>query len=735
MDTDRRHQVTELVKTLRELPADERPTQLERACAGDADLRREVEALLETAGPSERPPDTIGPRPAERPPSQIGKYKIVGKIGKGGFGEVFLGRDPVIKRQVAVKLCNSGDERLRRRFSREVEIAGGLQHPNITTVHDSGTFGEIPYLVQEYLPGEDLAQQIRSRRETTPAERLRYLIQVARGLSYAHGRGVVHRDVKPSNVRVLEDGTVKILDFGIARLLDDAKTRLTQTGMRIGTMCYMAPEQLRGEKVDPRADIFSFGILAYELLSYEHPFKAESGHQVMYRVLESEPTPLEELWSDCPPRLADCVRRCLAKDADQRFDDMVEVLNELEAVAVEESAMATAVTSATSMTSVRAAALPGRRGPRRRRSLPSWARRLAGAAVVLAVLALVYLLGRGAIALEPLTEPPSLKPEAQAAAQEVPASPEPSAPATTSIRPPPEATTSVRPSASPPPPAHGPEGAADPPGAATPRPVPETPLPVKEPEVVAPELRVDAGTEGQAQPPAPGEAAPPAPLAKGRVAINALPWALIESLTAADGTEIELKTHYTPLGLVIPIGVYSLVLSDPGSGGLRRCRLEVRTGSVGGCHERFSRVRAEDFFALYEPDAGSGRRPPHPPPGPPGRPPTRGGRPPDPPRKIPSWLKKSAQAYFDGDYASVEGLLASGKVKEERERFYVFLFRGSALHALYLLGGEDDESLATTAARDLKACREHRSAFSPSSEHFSPRFIEFFSVAGVRAGS
>src|SRR5262245_29771718 len=150
------------------------------------------------------------------PLEKIGKYEVVRKIGQGGFGVVYEGRDPFIKRRVAIKTCSTEDEEIRKRFFREAEIAGNLQHRHVVTVFDLGVPEGVPYLVQEYLPGEDLAHKIKRRDRLDDFTKLSYLAQVAEGLEYAHAQGVVHRDIKPANIRILEDGSVKIMDFGIA---------------------------------------------------------------------------------------------------------------------------------------------------------------------------------------------------------------------------------------------------------------------------------------------------------------------------------------------------------------------------------------------------------------------------------------------------------------------------------------------------------------------------------------
>ncbi len=259
----------------------------------------------------------------------IGKYKIEKKIGSGGFGEVFKGYDPFIKRHVAVKTCSSKDEEIRNRFFQEAEIAGNLQHRNITTVYDFGIHDGLPYLIQEYLSGEDLDAKIKRRDFLPYPEKLYYLLQIARGLAQAHNKGVIHRDIKPANIRVLEDGTVKIMDFGIAKLAQQ-ESGLTQTGMTLGTAAYLAPEQIRGEAVDHRTDIFSFGVLAYELLTHGRPFQGQQISAVIYQVLNHEPTPILELAPSTPVQLTAIVERCLRKNVAERLANGGALVKELE---------------------------------------------------------------------------------------------------------------------------------------------------------------------------------------------------------------------------------------------------------------------------------------------------------------------------------------------------------------------------------------------------------------------
>jgi serine/threonine protein kinase len=256
---------------------------------------------------------------------KIGKFQVVETIGKGGFGVIYLGLDPHIKRRVAIKTCTSGEQEIRNRFFHEARIAGNLHHRNVVTVYDFGVQDEVPYLVQEYLTGEDLDRKIKRQDFIPLPEKLHYLIQIARGLDYAHSQGVIHRDVKPANLRILEDGTVKIMDFGIAKLASQ-ETGLTRTGMTLGTASYLSPEQIRGEAVDPRTDIFSFGTMAYELLSYRRPFQGEHISTVLYQILNESPPPLRELCAECDDELAAIIGRCLERDPDRRFQSCGELL-------------------------------------------------------------------------------------------------------------------------------------------------------------------------------------------------------------------------------------------------------------------------------------------------------------------------------------------------------------------------------------------------------------------------
>ncbi len=259
---------------------------------------------------------------------KFGKYEVRKQIGAGSFGDVFKAYDPTIKRNVAIKTCTTAGEEARLRFSREAEICGNLQHANIVTLFDFGFEGETAYLVQEFLKGEDLDERVARGESVASHDALDWLMQIARGLAYAHSKGVVHRDVKPGNIRLLTDGTVKILDFGIAKLIYEESV-LTRTGMTLGTAGYISPEQILGRGLDTRSDVFSYGILAYELLTLERPFQAESGIEVLHRIVEAQPAPVTEVWAECPEALSMLVLRCLAKEPDQRYQSFEEVIEAL----------------------------------------------------------------------------------------------------------------------------------------------------------------------------------------------------------------------------------------------------------------------------------------------------------------------------------------------------------------------------------------------------------------------
>src|SRR5215468_2809589 len=266
--------------------------------------------------------------------ARIGRYLVTGRVGKGGMGMVYLGLDEALERKVAVKtLTGEGlaDEDSRRRFQIEAKAAAKLQHPNIVTVFELGEDRGVPFIAMEMLGGADLETLLRSGESLPLAERLDILIQVARGLAFAHEHGVVHRDIKPSNIRLLDDGTAKIMDFGIAKV---GGAQLTKTGMMVGTVNYMSPEQVRGQKLDGRSDVFSLGVILYELLTGRRPFRGEQVTEVLYKIVHEDPPPLDfTSLGELSPRLQEIMSRALAKKLEQRYasasqlgDDLAEVL-------------------------------------------------------------------------------------------------------------------------------------------------------------------------------------------------------------------------------------------------------------------------------------------------------------------------------------------------------------------------------------------------------------------------
>ena len=263
---------------------------------------------------------------------KLGKYLIQRELGRGAGGVVYRARDPIINRLVALKTITTGLAEypdLLQRFYQEAQSAGGLQHPNIVTIYDLGDADGIPYIAMELLEGESLDQLI-SRRAALPVPlKLTYALQACRALDYAHKRGIIHRDIKPDNVMLTRDGTVKVVDFGIARVLETSKT---QTGMLLGTFAYMSPEQYHGEHADARSDIWSFGVLLYELLAYQRPFRGATPASLMHSICQQEPSPLQDTIPDCPAALEKVIQRVLRKSPDERYQSMEEVLLDLDPI-------------------------------------------------------------------------------------------------------------------------------------------------------------------------------------------------------------------------------------------------------------------------------------------------------------------------------------------------------------------------------------------------------------------
>ena len=252
-------------------------------------------------------------------PTRIGAYDIVAVIGRGGMGTVFKGNDPRIGRAVAIKVLTAAadDPDLLARFYREAKYTGSLQHQNIVTVYELGHQDGVPYLVMEYLEGLSLDVLIASGRPMHIAEKLRIILQVCNGLSYAHKRDLVHRDIKPANVVILENGTAKLVDFGIARL---GGNRLTRTGQIVGSLNYMSPEQLDANvEVDSRTDVYSTGVVLYQLLTGVLPFEGGSTGATLMKIVHEPAAPIGKYWKECPAELETIIQRALAKNRQDRY--------------------------------------------------------------------------------------------------------------------------------------------------------------------------------------------------------------------------------------------------------------------------------------------------------------------------------------------------------------------------------------------------------------------------------
>jgi eukaryotic-like serine/threonine-protein kinase len=271
---------------------------------------------------------------APKEPAKIGKYDVVDVIGRGGMGVVYEATDPFLNRRVAIKMMTVGFANkpdLLKRFFREAQSTGSLQHPNIVTVFELGDHAGNPYLVMEFLEGESLDAIISSRRQLSILEKLQAIIGVCHGLSHAHHRGIVHRDIKPANIMVTKEGTVKIVDFGIAHI---GAAKETRTGQIMGSVSYMAPEQVNGSPVDARTDIFSTGVVLYELFTYNHPFDGENMAATLMKIIHAAPPPLSNFVSDLPPELEAIIFKALAKNREERYhsaDDLAIDLSQLQA--------------------------------------------------------------------------------------------------------------------------------------------------------------------------------------------------------------------------------------------------------------------------------------------------------------------------------------------------------------------------------------------------------------------
>ena len=349
---ERWEQIERLYHAALEREPSARAAFLAEGCGGDEELRREVASLLayddQPASFIEAPALEVvarelaaesffaaSARPPASAPSQIGVYQILSMLGRGGMGEVWLAHDPRLGRKVAVKLLPAEftqDAERVRRFEQEARTASSLNHPNIITIYEIGEVEDQRYLVTEYIEGETLRQRI----ENAPQKRMRLIealemaAQIASALEAAHEAGIIHRDIKPENVMVRKDGLVKVLDFGLAKLTERAaapvdtetptKRRVsTEAGAVIGTVAYMSPEQARGLKAGHRTDIFSLGVILYEMMAGRRPFEGQTPSDLIAAVLMSDPVPLAQAAPEISAALQRIVMRCLEKQPEKRF--------------------------------------------------------------------------------------------------------------------------------------------------------------------------------------------------------------------------------------------------------------------------------------------------------------------------------------------------------------------------------------------------------------------------------
>jgi eukaryotic-like serine/threonine-protein kinase len=324
--------------------------------------------------------------------TKLGPYEILAPIGAGGMGEVYRARDERLKRDVAIKVLPatfSADADRLRRFEQEAQTAGGLNHPNITAVHDFGSVDGAPYIVTELLEGETLRARL-SGGAIGVRKATDYAVQLAHGLAAAHEKGIVHRDLKPENVFLTNDGRVKILDFGLAKLTQPegapgAQTNLptvtggTEPGVVLGTLGYMSPEQVKGRAADARSDIFAFGAILYEMLSGQRAFHRDSAAETMSAILREETPDLSATNKNVQPGLERIVRHCLEKNPEERFHSAHDLAFDLQALTGSGTTATSAAVSAAPAGGVRLGRVP----------------LLAAALIALATLAAGYLLGKG----------------------------------------------------------------------------------------------------------------------------------------------------------------------------------------------------------------------------------------------------------------------------------------------------------------------------------------------------
>jgi serine/threonine protein kinase len=345
---ERMQQIQQLFHASLEREVKERRPFLQQACADDLELQSEVEALIAAhveaddtflQAPIHPAPGALATEPLTQmlpPPAArtISHYEVISLLGKGGMGEVYLASDKSLGRKAALKILPARyttNADLVHRFEREAKAASALNHPNILTVYEIGKTDDSHFIATEFIAGETLRQRL-NRAPLLLTEALDIALQIAAALKAAHEAGIIHRDIKPENIMLRPDGYVKVLDFGLAKLTEAAHApdeATTHSGLIMGTPSYMSPEQARGQKVDHRTDIWSFGIVLHELVSGTRPFGGDTQADLMVAILERQPTLLP---SHLPEQLQTIVTRALTKEPPNRYAAMHDLIDDLKAL-------------------------------------------------------------------------------------------------------------------------------------------------------------------------------------------------------------------------------------------------------------------------------------------------------------------------------------------------------------------------------------------------------------------
>ncbi len=287
---------------------------------------------------AQSPASSFAATQAEEMPRRIGPYEIVRELGAGAMGKIYEGRDPKINRRVAVKtirplagLSSASNERMRQRFLHEAQAAGALSHPNIVTIYQTDEAGPYSYIAMEYLEGKTFEELLEREAPLAVERMVKLLAPICAALAYAHERGVVHRDIKPANLMLTREGVVKLMDFGVAHIFSSS---LTQEGALLGTPNYMSPEQIRGDKVDGRSDIFALGVVAYEMATRQRPFVGESMATISHRIVSGATIPPSELNSALPGGFDEALAKALRKEREQRYANANEFAAALQVAAL-----------------------------------------------------------------------------------------------------------------------------------------------------------------------------------------------------------------------------------------------------------------------------------------------------------------------------------------------------------------------------------------------------------------